>query len=154
MMNRLSILKPTLRCIAFAGLMLTGLLTECEATGTQKGDQFEGAVWRFRITPKSPRSEERHGAFRVSNDQIFQKETPADKDFRKQVGTNHPKGEKTRMKVTDFRTFVKSENGGAGSQNRMSGTVLLSMNKFGEWSGRFIDSEGHHWEFKCSRIAE
>ncbi len=63
-------------------------------------------------------------------------------------------GGKTQIELKDFRTFEIASGGGLGPQKRISGKALLKMNKFGGWSGRFIDGDGKHWEFQCSRIAE
>lgn len=141
--------------VSFASLLLCGIL----AIGTSKaaaptGDQFEGAVWSFTMSPKFPRAEKRQGAFRVADDKIFQKLKPSDKEFSKEVGVNHPNGDKTQIELHDFRTFEITSDGGLGSQKRLSGKALLKMNKLGEWSGRFIDGDGKHWEFQCSRVAE
>ena len=131
------------------------------ATGTgtseavaQTGHQFEGAVWRFTMAPKFPRAVKRQGAFRVADNKIFQKTKSDDKDFSKEIGVNKPDGNKTRIELKDFRTFEIASGGGLGAQNRIDGTALLKMNRFGEWSGRFIDGDGKHWEFQCSRVVE
>lgn len=113
-------------------------------------DKFDGAVWRFAMSPKKRGKETLKGAFRVSNNVLYQKETPSDPDFKKVVGKNFPKGKKTRIKFHDLRAFDKSKKLHSG----IKGTVLLTMDRFGEWSGRLLDSEGQHWDFKCSRVQE
>jgi hypothetical protein len=112
--------------------------------------KFDGAVWTFQMTPKVPGLQPLRGAFRVSNHVLYQKETPEDPDFTKQVGKNHPRGSKTRVEFKDLRAFVRKGVVHEG----LSGNVLLTIDRFGEWSGTFIDSQGRHWGFKCSRVQE
>ncbi len=135
----------------------------------QRGDSFEGAVWRFSMTPKVRQKEKMGGVFRVNNYEVFQKEKPDDEAFSKQVGKIEPNGKKTRIEFHDAKAFegrpgsgpsAKPGSGdgglgaGRGRRTELKGTAALKMEKFGEWSGLFIDSEGNHWDFKCSRIQE
>lgn len=145
----------------------------------QRGDSFEGAVWKFSMTPKVPRKEPMRGLFRVNNYEVFQKEKPDDETFSLQVGKIEPKGNRTRIMFHDARAFERPSGSGPGSKpgpgsrpgsrtdsgdgqlgagpgraKELKGVAALKMEKFGEWSGLFTDSEGNHWDFRCSRIQE
>lgn len=117
----------------------------------QDGDKFDGAIWIFTMKSKGRNSQTLKGRFRVSDDVLYQqaergRETP----FDKEVGKNYPNGKRTRIEMSDLR---------AGDANRsihsgLKGKALLNMDRGGEWSGTFIDGEGHHWDFQCSRVQE
>jgi len=124
----------------------------------QAGDTLDGAVWRFKITPKFPRQEAVFGQYRISDYRIFIKDDPKDKEFTREVGkaTPHPRTKVTTVVFKELRVFEKSED---GSRPRVSkavtaGGAKVKMDEPFEWSGLFIDSEGRHWDFKCSRIKE
>jgi hypothetical protein len=102
------------------------------------------------MTPKAPGPQPLRGAFRVANDVLYQKETPEDADFTKKIGKNQPRGSKTRIEFTDLRAFVRRGVAHEG----LSGNVLLTIDRAGEWSGTFVDSQGRHWSFKCTRVQE
>lgn len=113
-------------------------------------DQFEGAVWRFKMTQKKSDNTTLIGRYRISDHTVYQKDTPADPSFSKAVGKNHPNGTKTRMEVVDFRAFQQSNK----KQQRIEGTARLKMVEFGKWTGMFTDKVGVNWDFECSRIQE
>ena len=142
-----------------AAFALTLLHSVCGSkVFAQAGDTVDGAVWRFKITPKFPLQEPVFGQYRISNYQIFIKDDPKDKEFTREVGKATPN---RRTKVTtvvfkELRVFEKSEK---GSRPRISkavtaGGAKVKMDEVFEWSGLFIDSEGRHWDFKCSRVKE
>lgn len=139
--------------IIVAAAVMLNLFTTTEAFG-RAGDEFEGAVWQFRMTPKVRGDHALRGAFRVADNKIFQKHDRDDEKFERPAGTNFPRGRTTRIDFKDLDAFKKE--GGPRSERRvdLSGTATLKMDEFGEWSGRFIDGNGHHWDFKCSRIKE
>lgn len=157
--------------LAFTTLLFVGVwgLPFGRSAFAQRGDSFEGAVWRFSMTPKVRRKEPMRGVFRVNNYEVFQKEKPDDEAFSKQVGKVEPNGDKTRIVFHDATAFERSRSSGPGAKpgsgdgklgsgqgrrTELKGTAALKMEKFGEWSGILIDSEGNHWDFKCSRIQE
>lgn len=122
------------------------------ALRAQDGGRFDGAVWKFKMKLKAGKGDGLKGAFRVSDDVLFQKDKPGDPELKKEVGTNHPADMKhTVMKFTDLRAF-------AGTNRRLvqgiSGAVRLHMDKPGEWSGEMVDGNGRHWKFECVRVAE
>lgn len=135
----------------FMGMFL--VLLSCPpimaATGAD-GGQFDGAVWNFSLRPKSPGSPNLRGRFRVSDHVLYQKASPEDADFTVQIGKNHPRGKRARVELTNFRAFGPGRELHSG----MSGMAMISMDRGGEWSGRFIDSSGKHWDFKCTRVQE
>ncbi len=120
------------------------------ANAAQAQDIIDGAIWRFTMKPKTPNQQILKGQFRVSNHQLFQKEKPESKEFNKPVGFNNPKNDKTVMTLTDLRAADKSRKW----HNGISGKVLLKNERFGYWTGRFIDSKGRHWDFSCTRVQE
>lgn len=134
--------------------LLLACLPSRSTAALQDDDQFDGAVWRFVMKPKFKGESESKGGFRVLNNELFQKETPKDEEFSKKIGTNHPNGDRTVMKLKEFRYFAISDDPSPKTAKQISGRVLLKRERFGEWSGRFIDEHGRHWEFKCSRVAE
>jgi len=113
-------------------------------------DNFDGAVWRFRMSKKQTPAKVLVGQFRVSDHVLFQKDTPSDPEFSKKVGRNSPNGKKTRIDVDDFRVFTKEKK----RMLKMKGTARLSLDKVGEWSGIFTTGKGDNWTFKASRIKE
>ncbi len=133
---------PLLTCL----LALAG---GAEASPSE-GDKFEGAVWKFTMTPKTRGLKILKGQFRVSNNRLFQKTMPSSTDFDKLVGTNAPRGKKTTITFADLRAADKNKNWHHG----IKGKVLLTMDRFGKWSGRLIDSQGRHWAFGCTRVQE
>ena len=138
--------------------MLTLNLFSGSVVYAQAGDEFEGAVWQFGMNPKVRGDEALRGAFRVADDNIFQRNGRDDEKFERPAGTNFPKGRTTRIVFKNMVAFKKE--GGSASERRgerrveLSGTATLKMDEFGEWSGRFVDGAGHRWDFKCSRIKE
>jgi len=135
--------------LCYALFFLSGTFSDTKANA-QDSDKFEGAVWKFTMTPKKRGLETLKGAFRVSDDVIYQKKKRSDRDFALVVGKNHPRGKRTRIVFDNFRAFSKSRELHAG----MKGTAGLTMDAFGKWSGVLIDGQGRHWDFKCSRVQE
>ncbi|MEZ6042454.1 MAG: hypothetical protein R3C20_18290 [Planctomycetaceae bacterium] len=117
-------------------------------------NNFDGAVWRFSIENRSGKAQRYRGTYRISNGRVFQKETPSDDAMSKRVGMNYPKDRKTRTVLKDFRVFPHSEPASPGNELRITGVAYLSMDRPGEWSGRFVDSQGRHWKWRCSRVQE
>lgn len=149
------------RMLCFRALVIFGTgflmnLSFASKSMAQVGDRFEGAVWRFHISPKGSRREPVTGLFRVADHELFQKESRDDESKERLVGRNHPDGRKTRMVFKELLVFEKgkTDSDRPRPRDRVSGTALLRMDEPGEWSGRFIDSEGLHWDFRCSRIRE
>ena len=147
-------LRVGLMCVA---VLLSGIVGGSSATADEK-DKFDGAIWNFTMTPKRPASAEPlKGGFRVFKHVLYQRsEAPREKgvakrdDFNKVIGKNHPQGKRTRVELNDFRAFDKNMTWHSG----LKGSVLLTIDRFGEWSGTFVDSEGRHWDFKCVRVQE
>lgn len=135
--------------LSMAVVLSIGIKQECLAQGNNAGE-FEGAVWKFKMTSKSQRNKELTGLFRVSNAKLYQKTTPEDPDFSKAIGINYPKKRKTRMVFTDLR--AKGKKG--IFTNGIKASVFLNFDRKGHWHGTLIDSKGKHWNFKCTRIQE
>lgn len=135
------------RASAFGPALLLGLLV-CHASSAQEQDLFEGALWKFEMAPLKKGEETRSGRFRVSGKNLFQKEKRDSPNLDKVVGRKDVLARKrTRLMIEDLR----SNN---GKFSGMKGTVVLNMDRLGEWSGRMVDSDGAHWDFKCSRVQE
>lgn len=113
-------------------------------------DRFDGAIWSFTMSSKKPGGESLSGRFRVSDDVLYQKVSPQARGFRKVIGKNTPNGRRTRIEMEDFRAM----NGQGSWQTGLQGKALLTMDRFGEWSGTFIKSDGSHWDFRCVRVQE
>lgn len=112
---------------------------------------FDGAVWRFTMDPVG-RGQKMGGVFRVKNNALFQKENPEDKEFKRSIGTNHPKDKhNTRMVFTGLMTGAPKK--GVVEEN-LKGAAALKMEEAGKWSGRFIAEDGRHYRFYCTRIQE
>lgn len=137
-----------------SGLMWASLcfaiISSTASVAADEQDQFDGAIWTFKLTPKTRGLEELKGRYRVSDDVFYQNSKPKSREFDKVVGKNHPTGRKTKSVFTDLRAFDADRQLHSG----LKGTAHLEMEEFGEWSGRFIDSEGRHWDFQCSRVRE
>lgn len=115
--------------------MFLGATKHAVAQGAD-GGAFDGAVWRFKMTPKTPGLKPVAGRYRVEGKILYQK-------VAAQRG-------KVKVDFTDFRTF----GGRDTPPTHIKGTALLSLDRFGHWSGTFIDGEGRHWDFQCERIRE
>lgn len=122
----------------------------------QAGDKVEGAIWRFSMKPKVEKLKPLRGRFRLHNNRIYQKADPNEKEFNKLVGTSiqGPKKKrdapKAKVTFTDLRAVDKQLNSHTG----IKGTVLMKMEKPGVGTGTLVDSEGRHWDFRCTRIQE
>ncbi|MBB3208879.1 hypothetical protein FHS27_004713 [Rhodopirellula rubra] len=137
--------------IRIVATFLFGMLAAtCFAPVATSQDNFDGAVWAFKMSKKQEPKKIIGGRFRVSNHVLFQKFDPSDAQFSKRVGKNHPNGQKTRFDVDDFRVFTEPKK----RLILIKGTGRLSMDKIGEWSGIFTDGRGSNWTFKASRIKE
>jgi hypothetical protein len=133
-----------------ASAFLAAISVAGPSAHAQDGDKFEGAVWTFVMTPKGRGPGPLNAAFRVSGNVLYQRSKPRG-DFDKVIGKNHPRGKKqTRIEIDDLRAHDRNRGVHAG----LKGTALLTADRRGEWSGRFLDSEGRHWDFKCSRTQE
>jgi hypothetical protein len=135
--------------LCFAVSFLPGAFSDTKANA-QDNDKFEGAVWKFTMTPKQRGLETLNGAYRISNDVLYQKKMRSDRDFALVVGNNNPQGTRTRVVFENFRAFTKSRVMYAG----LKGTAVLRMDALGEWSGVLTDEHGRNWDFKCSRVQE
>jgi hypothetical protein len=142
-LKRFRFLLPLLAAVLVAGIAP-------DTAQAQSGDNFEGAVWGFTMTPRTKGLKTLKGQFRVSGGVIYQKETPEDPEFSKQVGTKHPRRGRTRIAFTDLRAFDADKT----PRTDIKGTARLTLDKIGAWSGLFTDGEGRNWNFKCTRIKE
>ena len=151
MSNAVQIFVLTLsRLISLLVLACLAVHFNCTELSADDDDHFEGAVWRFSMTPKARGLEPVKGRYRVSKHVFYQCSKPKTHEFDTVVGKNHPTGKKTRSVFEDLRAVDENRNWHKG----LKGTAHLEMDRFGEWSGRFIDSEGRHWDFQCSRVQE
>ncbi len=141
-------LSRRISLIAFA--MICGLMS-MNAIADDGIGSFDGAVWRFTMDPVG-RGKKMGGLFRVKNNALFQKEGPDDKEFKRSVGSNHPKDRtNTRMVFTGLRTGAPKQ--GVIEEN-LKGVVALKKEENGHWTGRFIAEDGKHYDFSCTRIQE
>ncbi len=96
-----SITRLTIAFIA----MLTLNLFSGSVVYAQAGDEFEGAVWQFGMTPKVRGDEALRGAFRVADDNIFQRNGRDDEKLERPAGTNFPMGKTTRIVFKNMVAF-------------------------------------------------
>jgi len=143
-----SLVWRNLFVFALALMVPQGTAPDAVAQGID-GGAFDGAVWGYKLTPKNARLGVQTGAFRVNNHVLYQKAKPEDKTFTKVVGKNSPDGRRTSMVFEDLRG-----HGPNGEILHISGKARLGMEKGGEWGGRFVDSNGNHWDFHVSRQKE
>jgi hypothetical protein len=137
--------------LALLTLALLSLVLVCGSPAADEIGSFDGAVWRFGMTPKGGGKKLR-GAFRVNNHVLFQKSDRSDKDFTEKVGTNHPGARgKTRMVFNkEFQAVDEDKT----RHEALGGVARLNMDEKGEWSGEYISEKGRHYEFRCTRIQE
>ncbi len=126
-MNKSAFNVQQLTCLT-KSLVVLCLLIAClpvhSTAAAQSDDQFDGAVWRFVMKPKFKGESESKGGFRVLNNELFQKETPKDEEFTKKIGTNHPNGDRTVMKLKEFRYFAISDDPSPKTAKQISGRVF------------------------------
>lgn len=124
---------------------------------------FEGAVWRFKLTPKNQQLTTMAGLFRVHNGVLYQKSSPGPDAEEKVVGSetlikrrNKEGSRLTRLNFTDLhaRSEKKDFKGNRVPQPGIKGTVLMHQDRFGKWTGAFIAEDGRHWNFSCQRVRE
>lgn len=153
-----------IRPLTLALLMISvALFTVSDARAEDLG-AFEGAIWRFKMTPKNPKLGELVGAFRVNHKVIYQKVNPIPKSTDEKVAGNEvyvgaktrDGAKRTRLNFTDLRAFTPKNgfNGKPSATDGIKGTVLMKMDKAGKWSGILIDGDGRHWTFSCMRVRE
>jgi hypothetical protein len=123
------------------------------------GGQFDGALWTFEMVPHDKHLEKRNGMFRVEGMDLFQKSDIDKPGFDRKVGRKTqikaPKNKKGKIVGPERTTLEFSDLQSNGRKyTGIKGKVEITKQKFGEWSGRFIDGNGLHWNFKCSRKQE
>lgn len=138
------------KCVLGAALLLV-LLVSSTGLSQTANDKFEGAIWRFKMTPKQRGLRPLGGIFRVSNSLLFQKHKRRDSGFKKEIGRNYPGGRRARIEFKDLRAFADN---GKVQVNGIKGTARLTMDSVGNWSGLFTDGKGRNWDFKCERVQE
>jgi hypothetical protein len=147
-MIRLPCVPPTRRALSLLLGSLCALALPGGAAAQKDGGKFEGAVWKFEMTPMRGKEEPRRGQFRVAGLKLYQKERRDSPGFDKEAGHKEILADKrTRLVFHDLRA-----NGGKVTGIR--GHAVVTFDKFGEWSGRYVDADGSHWHFKCSRVQE
>lgn len=111
------------------------------------------------MIPKDKNHEKRTGMFRINGNDLFQRSSMEKPGFDRKMGmktsvkaVRNKKGKIVGPQTTTLEFFDLQSNG--LKYTGMKGKVVLKQNKLGEWSGRFVDAEGLHWEFKCSRKQE
>jgi hypothetical protein len=124
-------------------------------------DKVDGAIWRFSLKRTASRtSETRIGAFRVYGMDLYQPtkpgRVPRGADWRKidsevvgkKVAQRSSKG-KTALSFDKLRTRSDGT-----IHDPMKGKAVLEFDEAGKWHGRFIDSDGRHWDFNAERVQE
>lgn len=143
---------------AFGIIFSMGQLQSTYGQGAD-GGKFDGALWSFTMIPKDKNHEKRTGMFRINGNDLFQRSSMEKPGFDRKMGmktsvkaVRNKKGKIVGPQTTTLEFFDLQSNG--LKYTGMKGKVVLKQNKLGEWSGRFVDAEGLHWEFKCSRKQE
>jgi hypothetical protein len=117
-------------------------------------DKVDGALWQFGMSPvkKGPRSPApMRGVFRVKGKELFQR-SERGKEFDKLIGVKTGfKKRVTFLRIDDLRAVEKDTR---TAHTGIKGKLTLEFDDLGEWSGRFVDSEGLQWDFKCKRFQE
>lgn len=153
----------SLRFLFLNVFLLAGLVGSGSNTGFAEqgfdGGKFDGALWTFQMTPHDKNMGTRSGMFRVNGVDLYQRFDMTKPGFDRKVGQKthikaqrNKKGkivgkERTTIQFTDLQSDGRKFTG-------MSGTLEVTKSKAGEWSGRFVDSNGLHWDFKCARKQE
>ncbi len=141
---------------AMLGLIVIPMLLLVGPAGVlaDDDDQVDGALWQFVMTPvkKGPNSPlPLRGVFRVKGKELFQR-TGRGKEFDKLIGVKTDfKKKTTYLRIDDLQAIEKETK---KSHTGIKGKLVLSFDDLGEWSGRFVDSDGRQWEFKCKRFQE
>ncbi|TWU50661.1 hypothetical protein Poly51_39540 [Rubripirellula tenax] len=130
----------------------TSSISQSSGTLVQTGagdDQFEGAVWKFKITPKN--IEPLLGRYRINDHVLYQREVLSGSDYSKKVGTNHPKGQKTMTVFTDMRGFTQNTR---KVIEGLRGTAHLELQEYGRWTGTIKLDGKPEMKMECIRILE
>ena len=115
-------------------------------------DMVDGALWQFGMTPVKGSQPALRGVFRVNGKQLYQKSRRDSKEYDKLIGEKTDfKRKTTYLRIDDMRANEKETR---KPHTGIKGKLTLTFDELGEWSGRFVDSEGRHWEFKCKRFQE
>lgn len=123
----------------------------CSVTFAEE-DLVDGALWQFGMTPVKSGPPPMRGVFRVNGKQLFQKSSRDSKDYDKLIGEKTGFAKKTTyLRIDDMRAVEKESR---KHHTGIKGKLTVEFDELGEWSGRFVDSDGKHWEFKCKRFQE
>lgn len=115
-------------------------------------DMVDGALWQFGMTPVQGGQPPLRGVFRVNGKQLYQRSSRDTKEYDKLIGEKVDfKRKITYLRIDDMRANEKETR---KPRTGIKGKLTLKFDEFGEWSGRFVDSEGRHWDFKCKRFQE
>jgi hypothetical protein len=118
-------------------------------------DKVDGALWQFGMTPvkKGPNSPPpMRGVFRVKGKELYQRSSRDSKEYDKLIGVKTDfKRKTTYLRIDDMRANEKETK---KPHTGIKGKLVLEFDELGEWSGRFVDSDGRHWEFNCKRFQE
>ena len=116
-------------------------------------DKFAGATWKYEMTPVSGKGEPMKGVYRVEDGKLYQP-----REGRPTiVGTLEGKLEYTRENPPnqgDNRKVTLDDLSGNNQTAHIKAKGTIVNQRFGEVTGRFIDSTGAHWDFKASRVQE
>ena len=122
----------------------------CFQSQSEAQDNFDGAVWNFKLTSKKNKKLSLIGRFRVNKNVIYQKKDKSDEKFTRRVGKNNPSGKKTKLELQDLKVL-------AGKKKKIveiKGTARLTLDKIGKWQGMFTDGKGGNWEMTATRVQE
>ena len=136
------------KVVLAAALLCAALFSSGRA---EDADQIDGALWKFTLTPVKPGKDPLRGVFRVKGKHLYQKSTLKSKDLDKVIGEKiSNKGKVTHVRIDDMRVSSK----GKWVDGGLKGKLVLTFNSKGDWDGKFVDSDGEHWEMKCLRYKE
>ncbi len=143
----------------FIALFCCTLMPRLASAQGDDGGKFDGAIWTFSMVPHDKNLEKRNGQFRVHGNDLYQRTNIEELGKDRKIGrktqvkaVRNKKGKIVGPEHTTIEFFDLQSNN--AKYTGMKGKVVLKKNKQGEWSGRFVDQDGLHWNFKCSRKQE
>ncbi len=145
--------------LTLVSVLLFGVLGISAVADEKDDQQVVGALWTFSMTSRTEGSLPLYGMCRAAGRKLYQESkpdnsrsgkppVPALDDIDKVIGeTTMSKRKVVRLRIDDLQATDTKRQSHSGMQGRLE----LQYQNDDEWFGRFTDSAGVGWEFRCRR---